>query len=91
MAAVGSSARRPPTRKQLDTLRFVARYIATQGLSPTLREVMVDAGMTSTNGAYDRLEGLMRRGLLARIHKGAARALTITEAGQRLLAEKGNG
>lgn len=80
----------PPTLppRQLDALRWIAQFIATQAYPPTVREIGAALGLRSTNGVNDHLKALERKGVLVRPIRGhsGARALRITDAGRAVLA-----
>lgn len=74
----------PPTNRQLRVLRFVAEA-SRRGLPPTVREIVSEFRLGSTNAANDFLKALTKKGLLEREPK-KSRALFITDAGWRWLA-----
>lgn len=66
------------TERQLEVLRFVERTIAARGVAPTLREIALAFGFSSTASAQKHLHGLERKGYLTR-NKHQKRGLTLTE------------
>jgi SOS-response transcriptional repressor LexA len=70
-AALGDSLCRPTGRKALThrqelVLGFIRASIASLGYAPSLREICVHIGTTSTNGANDHLLALERKGYIIR-------------------------
>lgn len=55
------------THRQADALRFIAGYVEKRGEAPTLAEVMLGIGTTSTSLAHGLLAGLDERGAISRI------------------------
>lgn len=76
-----------PSKRQLDTLRFVHEYASLHGYAPTLREIGAHLGISSTNGVSDHVRALARKGFLV-YARGTSRAIGITEAGLRVLRAK---
>ena len=64
------------TARQAEVLRYIAESITTRGFAPTVREIMAEFRMTSTNGARDHLAALIRKRYLAR-DGGKSRALRV--------------
>lgn len=79
---------KPLTAVQRDTLVAINRHMATVGYPPTLREIMVVFGVSSTNAMSDRLLGLLRKGYLRR-DGVRSRALLLTSRAEKLLRELG--
>lgn len=75
---------RSPTLRQLQYLQFIANYIDTHQWAPTVRVIMAELGVRSTNAVSDQLRALVRMGLLEREH-GSPRAMRITEVGWSFL------
>lgn len=69
----------------LETLRFIALYIEQHGYSPSLREIGVRFAVKSSNASWERIDGLIKLGLIRRTPK-VARSIIITEAGRQCLA-----
>jgi repressor LexA len=69
---------------QLAALRHIEAHLQVNGYPPTLRELVADLGVTSTNDVSERLRALEKKGL---IRRGArvARAIAITDAGRAAL------
>lgn len=58
----------PPTRRQLDLLRFIAGYQqAHDGVSPTFQECAYGVGLKGRCSTARLLDGLEERGLLRRL------------------------
>jgi repressor LexA len=57
-----TTERQPLTERQQDILRWLSRYIADHGYSPTIAEVCIAFGFASKNGAMCHLEPLRRKG-----------------------------
>jgi|VirMetMinimDraft_7_1064189.scaffolds.fasta_scaffold181430_3 SOS-response transcriptional repressor LexA len=71
----------PPTKRQLDILRFIARYSAEHHYAPSLRDICDELGTTGTNGVAEHLERLEKKGLIGRAPK-VPRGLWLTDAGR---------
>jgi repressor LexA len=69
------------TERQLEILRFVERTIDERGVAPTLREIALAFGFSSTASAQKHVNGLERKGYLRR-SKHQKRGLTLTEEGR---------
>ena len=74
------------TERQLQILRFVERTIHARGVAPTLREIALAFGFSSTASAQKHLQSLERKGCLRR-HKHQKRGLTLAEGGRPPAAE----
>jgi len=74
-----------PTNVQLRTLKFIQSFTESNGVCPTLREICEYFGISSTNGANDRLLGLIRKGLITKGERDRSRTIVVTEAGLALL------
>lgn len=68
------------TDRQLEVLRFIARYIADNGYPPATRDIQDAFDLSSTNSVHEHLAALMRKGLLERIPM-RARTLRLTKQG----------
>lgn len=73
----------PPTKRQLEVLRFVAAHRRSEGYAPTCREICDHFGWASTVAAVSHLRALERRGLVQRV-VGIARGLRLTAKGESL-------
>lgn len=73
-----------PTHRQLQVLGFIYDRFKLQGRPPTLREIGMEHGIRSTNGVYDHLSALERKGFIVR-DKMKSRAIRISTAGYDLL------
>jgi SOS-response transcriptional repressor LexA len=81
---------KPPTKRQLEVLRFVAKNIATRGFVPTFREIGDHFGFRSAHAGADHLRRLAAKGLVrSHGHTYQARRTTITQAGYAVLASLG--
>jgi repressor LexA len=69
----------PP--RTLDALQAIAAAIYEEGFPPTVRELAVRLGVSSTNGVNEHLQRLTDAGLILRLGRGRARALSITPRG----------
>ena len=65
---------REPTELQRKTLNWIEAFIANNGFSPTVREIMDGCGCSSPSQIQSRLGGLSRRGLI-RWFPGKARSI----------------
>lgn len=73
------------TESQLAVLRAVDEWIHTHGYAPSVRELCDILGIKSTHGVIKILRGLDRDGLIRR-EVATARALVVTQDGERLLS-----
>lgn len=73
----------PPTQRQIQILRFVARGIAA-GLPPTVREIREHLGVRGTNGIADHLRALQVKGLIV-VEPHKSRAIRLTARGRVFL------
>lgn len=69
------------TCKQRRIYDFIAESVRTRGVPPTLREIMVHAGIRSTNGATQHVDALIRKGW---VRKEAMRSRALTLLGPPL-------
>jgi repressor LexA len=69
---------------QLETLRLIAAHLKLNGYPPTVRELVADLGIRSTNDVAERLRALVKKGLIRRGAR-SARAIAITDLGQAAL------
>ena len=74
-----------PTERQLAALRAVSEYVAAHGFPPSVRDLAGALGISSTNAVTNFVAALVRKRLLVRGPRGAARALAITPAGRAAL------
>lgn len=81
MATKKPVAPRPLTRRQNEVVRFVRRFVATNGFPPTLREIGSELGMNH-NAVAGHLSAVERKGVLRRAGR-TARGLTLTPAGDK--------
>lgn len=54
----------PPTDRQLEVLRFVARFTDAHGYAPSVRDTMAEFGLKSTKAVVDHFGALRDRGLI---------------------------
>lgn len=82
------------TKRQADVLAFIKQYHATHQCPPTMREIMTQFGMRSTNGIECHLKALESKGAITRKAKtnrsitptGDTAADLLREAKKKLLA-----
>lgn len=65
------------TKRQRAILEYIADCIQTHGFPPSIQEIGAHFGITSTNGVYDHLAALERKGYIERSSK--ARSIRITQ------------
>lgn len=78
-------ARTPPTRRQLELLRYVGTYLGINGFVPSIREIASAHDISSTNAVNDHLIAFERKGLILR-QPHTARGYRLTDAAHELLA-----
>lgn len=61
------------TKRQLEVWEFIIAYRAKHHISPTIREIRDQFGLSSTNAVSDHLKALHKKGLL-RLCEGRSRA-----------------
>lgn len=57
---------KPATPRQAQVLRYIVAHIVHKGYPPTVREIVLHLGVTSTNGVNDHLVALERKGYIRR-------------------------
>ncbi len=62
-----------PTRRQLEVLTFMRRYLLENGIPATLREIMVAIDVHSPNGVNCHLQSLRKKGLIRSAGHGKSR------------------
>lgn len=67
------------TRRQLQVLRFIAAFRATEGYAPTVREIMRGLGLHSPSAIQYHIDNLIRKGELRRRDR-SPRSLALTRA-----------
>lgn len=72
--------------RRLMVLRFVKRFREEHGYSPSLREICEGVGLRSPGNMHAVLEDMRERGLV--VGGNLPRTLTLTEAGEELLAKE---
>ena len=66
--------------RQLEALTFIYRFWEQHSYSPTLREIGAALDIRSTNGVFDHLRALKRKGFLSR-EPMKSRTIVLTCAG----------
>lgn len=74
-----------PTKRQVETLRFLRDFRAVQGYSPTVRETASALGLSSVATVAEHLDSLEAGGLITR-RRDRARSVLLTGRGRSLLA-----
>ena len=80
-------ARKGLTPGEARMLRFIAQHVTEHGYPPTFLEMARSVGSKSSNTASCFVDRLVLKGVLTKGPKKASRAMAITEAGKRQLAE----
>lgn len=65
------------TKRQRALLEHIVSCIRDQGYPPTIAELCAEFGITSSNGVYDHLQSLEKKGYIERSNK--ARGIRVTE------------
>jgi SOS-response transcriptional repressor LexA len=65
-----------PTEKQLKLLKFIKRTVKNRGVSPTVREMQINAHLKSTAAIFSMLRRMQDRKLV-KIHTGKARGVEL--------------
>jgi SOS-response transcriptional repressor LexA len=73
------------SKRQQHILRFIHQHTLEYGFAPSIREISVETGITSTSVVNYNLERLITWGYLVK-SRGKSRALGLTERGSALLA-----
>lgn len=68
-----------PTKRQLEVLNFLRKFVRDNGFPPTLHELCREFGFSSTNAATNVLRALERKGQIRRSFKGASRGIILAE------------
>jgi repressor LexA len=71
------SRRTALTAKQAALLRFLASHFIAHQRFPTVREIMDETGLASTNGVWLHLQALIRKGYVSRSPEHKSRAYSI--------------
>lgn len=66
------------TRRQRDVVEFFARYVETEGISPTLEEIAAHFGVNKVT-VFGHIEELERKGVIRRRGRGVSRALELVD------------
>lgn len=64
------------TQRQLEAVRLIAAMTERDGTPPTVREMGMALGMSSTNSVSDMLQALEKKGLIER-KRGKARSIRL--------------
>ncbi len=72
------------TRRQVQILDFIARYRATRGYSPTMREIASLLGLSSVATVAEHISALEKKGMIHR-RPNKARSITLTGTGRSFL------
>lgn len=67
--------------RQRACLAFIGNYFLRERFPPSVREIRIHMGLSSSNGVSDHLAALERKGFVERPIKHASRALRLTGAG----------
>lgn len=70
------------TPRQRDALDFIKTFDERHGFSPSVREVQLALGLSSTSGVIRILDGLQQRGAIRRLPR-CVRSIAIIETGER--------
>lgn len=84
-AAQTNVQRTPPTRVQLDTLRFVVEHVAQRGYPPTLQSIADSFGLRSAHASTCRLRAMKRRGWITNNEYCKTSAYAVTDLGYEAL------
>jgi SOS-response transcriptional repressor LexA len=72
------------TDRQREVLSVILQFTQARGMAPTLREIMIELGIKSTNGVADHLNRLEHKGLIVR-DAMLSRSIRITSKGGSML------
>jgi repressor LexA len=72
--------RKKPSKKQIQTLRFIEEFTRLYGLPPTMQEIAENFGVKPPS-IYQQIVLLEKRGLVERSGQNRARNIRLTEAG----------
>jgi repressor LexA len=79
------------TRRQIQTLRFVARWLAEhEGESPSLQEIADGLGLSSLSSVHGKVRALRERGMIVKLD-GVSRSIELTERGKLALTSSWSG
>lgn len=70
------------TPRQKEALDFIKSFSERRGFSPSVREVQLALGLSSTSGVIRILDGLQQRGAIRRLPR-CVRSIAIIEPGVR--------
>ena len=70
-------------QRQQHTLRFIHQHTLELGFAPSIREISIETGITSTSVVNYKLERLVTWGYLVK-SRGKSRTLGLTERGSAL-------
>lgn len=74
-----------PTPRQAEALRLIAHSIRERGFAPSMRELCIALGVSSTNAVNDLLCALDRKGSIKRGPPSARRAIAVTRSGYEFI------
>lgn len=73
------------TKKQAEILEYIENFIATQGYSPTYREIMAGLGYKSVATVAKHIDNLVFLGKLEKSDDGSARSVSIKKQGREFM------
>lgn len=76
------------TKRQVEILNFIRRFMGENGFPPTLHELCREFGFGSTNAATQFLRTLERKGHIRRPIRGASRGIVLVEQGELSAAKQ---
>ena len=60
-----------------EILKVIKNYIQKHGYAPSLDEIGKAVGLKSKNSIWNRIQGMLRKGMLETDHNGSPRAIRI--------------
>jgi repressor LexA len=73
------------TKRQSDILNFIKSYISEKKIPPTIHVIADEFGMASTNGVYEVLKVIEKKGYINRIAKGSSRGIILNESNEKVI------
>lgn len=67
------------TKRQSEILYFIREFIRLNNLPPTINDICLEFGFSSSNSVHQQLSALERKGFLKRLRKGASRGMIPVE------------
>ena len=64
------------TERQREILNYIEREVRTTGVPPSIRQIGVALGISSTNGVRAHLQALEKKGYIRRVGKRAIEVLS---------------